>query len=742
MKVRKNWKTIQYWLIRLSASDPGLTRFHRAAKTVLSVMIAVGMMALLIRFSQNVPVTVLMFTGVLAMLSNVTVNDDTETEKRVTTLLLPLSSAAALTASSLLLLVGPIFVDGLLLVVVFLTLSLQRFGNRFFSLGMVGFMSIYFTALLHMKIDQLGWLYIAILVATGTAFIVKFVIWKERPERTLQRSMVSYHILINYTLELIIEMIEDLHVNQARIKKLNGNIIKLNEYARLISEQFDHADPSLIWPGLKSRQLRFYLFDAMMLVEMLASVVKRLKMLRALENQDVREWLLKMMRILRSINVLRGDIQSADLYEAKKTAETFRRRITRLKAEDKDLEDWLYLLRRVKSIAHHVIKGAETIQRVRFQSLAVADDQEDRESRPVADDESDDVGIHKGMSPETQKGWQAVLAGVAAIVLGHFLSPAHQYWMLLAAFVVLFGTKSVGRTVVRATHRFLGTLFGAIVGFGVDQLITGKPIFEIPLLFFCVFMGFYLLKISYAWLTFWITMMLAIMYNLLLGGVNEQVLAARVLDTFIGAGLGALASALLFPNRTKDKVTEAIEEYFNALKDHVDLYLRRFTGDDTEGNLAHHALILNDKFQQIKDEADPLAKRPGYFKRGGLDYQLTVLTAINYYAKQLVAATERPKLRDLDERIKQAIDRSSALFSENIAVLCRLLHENGYKPVAVWSLNREREWIERGPDQWKDKNLQDHLIYDLYYIWKINKAIVAWASDLGAKITHDSNLID
>ncbi len=61
-------------------------------------------------------------------------------------------------------------------------------------------------------------------------------------------------------------------------------------------------------------------------------------------------------------------------------------------------------------------------------------------------------------------------------------------------------------------------------------------------------------------------MMLAFMYDMLLGGISESLLLARVLDTVVGVGIGLAVSALVFPKRTRDKITDTSVEYVAALK--------------------------------------------------------------------------------------------------------------------------------------------------------------------------------
>lgn len=727
---------IRYWTARLSASDPGHIRLNLASRAVLSVILSIFLMTLLQHLIHQIPITAVMLAGVLGMMSTVAVNDDTEAEQRVTTLLLPFSSAIALTASAFLLQISHYFVDGLLLVIVFLALYTQQFRFRYFSICMVGFISIYFSALLHMKPAQLPWFYIGIGVGVSMTLLVKFILFRDRPTRTLKRSMASFHIQINLTLLLIIEMIEDNAWNQARLKQLQRNIVKLSEYARMVSGQFDSADPGDLWPGIQTRQLRLYIFDATMLMQTLFPAIRKLKELHALENSVVRHSLLKLMRCFRNASVLKGDFDQSHLAETRKAADELKQHLRRWRSEGEEFIDWLYLLRRISSIADHIIDEIDTIQKSRLQPGAEEEPPE-QDQRKEENTDNNQKQKKAGLQPETKKAIQAVSAGVISILLGYLLTPTHQYWILLSGFVVFFGTESAGNTVVKAFNRFAGTFFGAIAGFGIDHVLSGVPFLEIPFIFLCVFMGFYLIPISYALMIFWITMLLAMMYNLLLGGISESLLASRVIDTFIGAGLGALATTFLLPRKTIDKVRETSVAFLSLLKENVGVHLDKFTGTQTRESHAHQAFELDERLQQVKDDAKPVTRGPNYVRRSEIEHRITVLTAMNYYAKHLVASTDHSGQMKLNPALLKNLEHVKMRVSENIDTLCHLLEEKENKNCTVWDLANQRELIERSPDTPGDHPVQMKLIYDLYYVWRINKAVLSLSRDLGAQVQPD-----
>lgn len=55
---------------------------------------------------------------------------------------------------------------------------------------------------------------------------------------------------------------------------------------------------------------------------------------------------------------------------------------------------------------------------------------------------------------------------------------------------------------------------------------------------------------SYAVFIFWVTMLLSMAFEALLGGATLQILGLRVIDTLIGSGLGVLVVTFLFRQQT------------------------------------------------------------------------------------------------------------------------------------------------------------------------------------------------
>ncbi|MGG1574844.1 FUSC family protein [Fictibacillus sp. NRS-1165] len=714
---------MRYWH-RLLPSDPGRKRLRTASKVTLSVISSVMVMMIIILYAGG-HVTAAIFAGVVGMMGILVVNDDTEKEKKLTTVLLALSSACSLTIGSWLAKWG-MAADLFLLLVVFLALYLQRFGSRYFSICMIAFMSFYFATLLKVDFTQVPWLFASILTGILFAYFYNFILIHDKPEEVLKRSMASFHLQANLTLNLVIEIVRDIKMDKQRLLNLDRNVKKLGDYARVVSNELGTTEPGKIWPGLSTSQLRLYIFDTAMLMETLSPSIRRLKEHRALENHAIRSSLLQVIQSIREAEVLNRE-QVHYLENAAASLQTLRELLWTLNP-DEDNGEWLYLIRRIESIANHIIDGAFGLQ----QSLQQANEHHiGQRTEEQENDEQEEQDEEYGIRPTTKKAIQALIAGGLSIILGHIYSPAHQYWILLSCFVVLLGTETVGRTLVKAVQRSIGTFLGAIAGFIIAMYLTG--IQDIVMLFICVFLAFYLLPISYTLMMFWITMLLALMYDILLGGINQQLMIARVIDTVAGVGLGFAVSALIYPHRTRDKVTTSTVEYLNSLKEYLNNYIDRFSEKHTAFNLADLALELDQLLETLIEDASPLYR--GWFGRSGIHQQLTVLTAINFYAKHLTASSTRKSQLNTDERFEDLLNHVQRSLTENIDALSAAVRGEGQARIV--NLDEERRQVERLPEKSKssDHELLNHLrlLHNVHYIWRINESIVYLARQLGAE---------
>ncbi|MDT0350988.1 FUSC family protein [Pseudonocardia charpentierae] len=171
--------------------DPGLERLRLAGIGSASMVLAVVVMAA-VRALTGQPVSLLIFAAVLAMISNLAVNEPDLSRRRATTALIILPAAVAVTAGTLL---APhrLVADVVLVAVTMAAVYVRRFGPRGFALGMAGFMPYFFTQFLQARPAELPWLLVAAVTGLGATLLLRGYVFAERDDRTLARLLRAFH---------------------------------------------------------------------------------------------------------------------------------------------------------------------------------------------------------------------------------------------------------------------------------------------------------------------------------------------------------------------------------------------------------------------------------------------------------------------------------------------------------------------------------------------------------------------
>src|SRR6202020_3316482 len=150
-------------------SDPGLLRLRMATRTTGALATALLVLFLLTK-APGQPLTVALLGALVTMVSARSVNEPDPRRQRITRALLPLPTALALTAAALVA-PHPVIGDVLFVLVVFLAAYARRFGPRGTTLGMVTFMSYFFSLYLRAQFSELPWLIGATVIGTLCSFI-------------------------------------------------------------------------------------------------------------------------------------------------------------------------------------------------------------------------------------------------------------------------------------------------------------------------------------------------------------------------------------------------------------------------------------------------------------------------------------------------------------------------------------------------------------------------------------------
>lgn len=693
--------TLRRWLDALVASDPGLQSLRRATRATLTVIGAVFTAALAVQaVRQAAPPTVPLFAGMIGLQTAVAVNDPSPRQRLLTLLLLAIMAIAVTTGATALAGSG-LVVHLLLLALIFGAYYLRRFGPRYFALGLISFMALYFLTLVHATFDQLPWLAGAIVIGIGWAAVLGLLVLPEHPEAAGQRLLHSFYAAAARVLDLLWSVVQSEQRDRAWRQALQARLLRLN--TRVVEIEAHLSDEVIDLRGRATHpdRLRVVLFDLLLAVETIArttedlvtgnqlgddetarhAVAQVLAALRdAFRNRNIQAALPTIRRALETLAAVHATAAVTSGSEAPRA-----RLLWRLGAGTR----WI-----VDDIASWAELAAQPPGPAPSDGFARAEDAATASSPARADQ----PGGHP-LAPTTIQAIQATAAGALSLYLGTLVSPDHPYWTLLAAFVVFSNATSVGKVYQRAFHRVLGTMLGALVGFWLATQVVHAPILTVILIFLCVFWAFYLFTRFYAAMVFFITIMLALMYGLLLGGVTPQLMAARVLDTLIGAGVGLVMSILIFPTYTSEEVRVSVRDFLDALAGYLARYLddlaaERAPGQDPE--LIPRVLEVRKQFDQVRATVAVARRISGPQGRQNLDRLLTALMTAYHYAGQLASPAVRGQVLALDHERKGLVQNMKARLLANVEAL-RQAMEPGSSAIGLQPLENLDSLMDRGP---------------------------------------------
>ena len=588
----------------LVTADPGRVRLRTAATTTLSLVVALVAMLALTR-ATNQPVTVAMLGTIVAMQSSAAVKDRHQRDRIVTMVLLFLPAVGAVTLAALLSPLGKVADVGFI-VVLFCAVWVRRFGPRGNALGMVAFICYFFSLFLRATPAQIPVLAVAVVVGLSASLAVRLLVFPDRPRVEVRRLLRALRGVSVALLEVATKPGEyDASVLRRRLDQLGDT-------ALLIDDWLDRHDAAELL-SITSQDLALRVFDAQIALEQLA------RMLWTLDADE--EWPAGLGDALAALGTcLRNHPSEDELRAARKSA-----------AAAADRADPSASSGIATVIAYRTVQAHLAIHHITTHALgAVAD------AAPAADPApADDTG--GGLNPSTKAAIQVAVATSAATVLGELISPDRWYWAVLTAFLVFTGVSTRGEILTKVGHRIVGTIAGVVAGVLLAALVGHDPPLQIILLVICVFCAFYLVTVAYAWLTFFVTVLLAMLYGLL-GDFSVHVLELRILETAAGGTVGIASAYFVLSTGTRSTLVAKVDDYLEQMSQLVCTAIDSVLDPGTETDLVAKTRRLDNTLQDVATAAKPLAMGLTSRSRRGVQRLVRGLRASNRSAHALARA--------------------------------------------------------------------------------------------------------
>ena len=533
----------------LIASDPGLFRLRRG----LGALLGVGSTALVESWTMGLTglhgqalVLPIMLGAVMAMVSATSVREPSRRSIAWVSLWLPVASAVGFTSGTLAH-PAPLAAIGLFVLVSFLAVWVRRFGPRWFTRGFVMWQGYFFTLFIGPPISLLPVLLLSGLVSSAWVALLLVTVLFDAPRARLRRTVSALRARLRAAISACLELIESPGDPRAE-RRLRAQLVRASAVALMFDAQL--GTEGALAAGLSASRLRRWLMELEIGLEDVAGatleLTRRPPSAGGPASPPVDDPTLGDLRT--ALRVLGwGELDAA---------QTLLQR----------LPDDAPAVRRLASGGLHLIDASRAAEQGRLAdgswNPAGADGEDDYEpvvsligdnlpGTAVLAGEAVSSGASRPWSPArwaftTRQAVQAAVAAALAAGAGELISPRRYYWAAIAAFVTFTGAATAAETVRKALARTVGTLLGLAVALLLAEVSRGDLALTVGIGLVGIFAAFYFQPLSYAAMTFFITVVLGELY-VLLHLFSGSVMVLRLEETAVGAAAGIVASFLVLP---------------------------------------------------------------------------------------------------------------------------------------------------------------------------------------------------
>ncbi|ACE91366.1 FUSC family protein [Rhizobium phaseoli] len=603
------------WLL---ANDPALSRLRMALRVTLTIVFSFLVLLAIDMFILPLPTAAFGLGIVLSIEAGVAVRDKGNSRQLVTRLLGCVASLAVVGIAAGL--EDRRFLSDLVFLAVIALASAGRvFGPRGFAIGMFAFTSYFMGAYFRPPLGELPEVTIGPVVAVLVGHLVRAVLLSDDWRRDLLRSLESVRGRINQILFKLAAIAGAAEIGDADRQELRQLEDRLKEVV-LMAETFIPRPLTGVFDGAAdpAAELAVRLFDAHLAAE--SAIV--------LSFQSPPPFALIHAVI---------EADEAELARFEGMAETIRDQ-----PQGETVRALLWLGEARQQLTQAIGEG----QASGFSEIDAIKD--------MAQSQAIDFSL---ANPLLRAALQITIASAIAMSFGLLLSRERWFWAVLASFLVFTNTNSRGDTAMRALSRSLGTVFGIAIGLVLATLVSGEPDIAIPVAAVCIFLAFYFLQVSYATMTFFISIVLCLVYGMT-GVLTLDLLKLRIGETMIGAAAGTAVAFIVFPTRTRGALDSALARWFQALRD-----LLGALGDGKSGlELMALSQKIDACYRDVTVAARPLGSSWSVVTRPGQIRQtLAIFLSCTYWARILAKSYQAPAA---DDNLNRLIAADLALIDD------------------------------------------------------------------------------
>ncbi len=275
------------------------------------------------------------------------------------------------------------------------------------------------------------------------------------------------------------------------------------------------------------------------------------------------------------------------------------------------------------------------------------------------------------LAPYARIAIQMGIAVSGAIIAGDALSGRRFYWAVIAAFITFMGANTAGEQLRKSVFRVAGTVVGVIAGSVLAHLVGDRVWLQITVVLVSLFLGLYLFRVNYAFMTIGITVMVSQLY-VELDEFSNNLLILRLGETAVGAGVAILTVLLVLPLHVGRVARVAARQQLEALADLADRCLDRLAdpasaaGSDLELRAAARRVDVS--YQALVATVRPM-RTPlfGSFAARVAGFTATAAAARHYARNLLLDASTR--YADLDARATDGLAAARRQLADSVAAV-------------------------------------------------------------------------
>ncbi|HVV20573.1 MAG TPA: FUSC family protein [Pseudonocardiaceae bacterium] len=622
---------------RIVASDPGLARLRMAAAASAAMGSALGVEFVYAAATHAAPTAALiamLLGAVVALMGSMALNGPGGPAWKIrTAVFFPVAVGAGLVCGVAVAARTDLML-GIFVAVMFVAVFVRRFGPAFFFYGFMGWMGYFFASFLHATTAMLPGLLIDVCIGTVWVLLLSLTVLRIHPTRTLLRAVNAFRARSRSIARACADLLTATGEQRRRraLRRLRAGQARLVE-AALIVEAWSGESGALPGDGSATR-LRRALLEAHHTLDRLVAASETIA-----ATPECADLARSAARVADAL-ARRDDVTANRVAHAMAEA-----------AEDAAAPGWL-------PARHFATAALEYVGLIRLADIHGAD-RDGREfaavvalamgNLPGSPAAAGDVPARGGrwnplarLDLVGRQAVQVAVAGGLAILAGRELSQTRYYWAVLAAFIMFTGTATRSETVIKGANRVLGTLGGLFASVWLAELTAGHTAAVVVAIVASMFCGLYLLPVSYAYMIFFLTVMLGQLYSVL-HEFSTGLLVLRLEETAIGAAVGLVVAMAVVPLSTRDTVRAARDSLVTAFADLLGAVADRASGAAPTADLDALSRDVDNRYRQLRLVARPLT-RPLLLGNSPprTRHRLVLYAALAAHARALAVTRGRP----------------------------------------------------------------------------------------------------